>query len=191
MRSLRSPKQKVGSPPPPLQTRGIHRPARFAAAWILAVGGWFALAPPMAQAQVQSIPSGRYFIARQTYDDGDFVRAFKDMRQVIAGNALGRSSLEMLCYHALAGECLYQMGDLPGAMEQYTAALRSWQASANFMTRCTFPAEQLMPDNSVVRPPLPGRAAAAAAFASACLDISLLPWAGWLSLSRARTDRRA
>lgn len=107
---------------------------------------------PVGAQQIPSIPSGKYFVVLDAYHDGDLTRAFQSVRQTIAGNALGRTPLEMLCYHALAGECLYQMGDLPAALEQYTAALRNWQAAANFMTQCSFPTEQLAPDPSVIRP---------------------------------------
>ena len=110
--------------------------------------------PEPARAQQLSLPGAAYFDALMAYRDGDLTGALKSMRHVIAGNAGSRSAIEVLCYHSLAGECLYQMGDLPGAMEQFTASLRTWQTVAGFMLHCTFPTQQLEPDPSVVRPPI-------------------------------------
>ena len=113
----------------------------------LVVIAWLALSPAFAFAQIiapgldsapqNSYPNQQYFLALEIYREGDLATAADAF-----DGALGRCRrdtngrwIDAIPVHAMLGECFYQAGDLPSAVEQIDAALalavqhRGWLSS--------------------------------------------------------------
>lgn len=99
-------------------------------------------------------PGQDYYLAYSDYLDGDFRSALRDFQS--AGKSGIRTTegrwVDSICYYTMMGECLFQMGDLGAALEQYTHALNLFVAHRHWMLRVDFPA--LGPDNRSGRRPL-------------------------------------
>ncbi len=99
-------------------------------------------------------PGLDYYQAMDEYLDGDFRSALRDFRA--AGNSGIKTDqgrwVDSICYHTMVGESLFQLGDLPSALEQYTQALNLLIAHRHWMLRVDFPA--LGPDNRSGRRPV-------------------------------------
>jgi CHAT domain len=93
----------------------------------------------------RSAPHDGYRNSFQSFFDGDFRAAGKDFREaakdgiVNADLNVGGPWIDAICYRTMLGECAYQMGDLPGALEQYTTALNLAIQNRNWMLRIEFP----------------------------------------------------
>lgn len=81
--------------------------------------------PGLDVAPSNTYPNDQYFLALRVYREGDLVNA-----SVAFNQALGRTRKEptgrwvdAIPVYAMLGECLYQAGDLPGAVENFDAAL--------------------------------------------------------------------
>jgi CHAT domain-containing protein len=74
--------------------------------------------------------------------DGELVNAEKLFLRESRGaiKTLQARWIDSICYYTMTGECYYQMGQLPEAMEQYTAAVELIVANADWMTRANLPA---------------------------------------------------
>ena len=98
--------------------------------------------PVMAQAGRQGVPSMRYGIAFSPFNDGELLDAreifFRESRGAIKN--IQSRWIDSICYYTMTGECYYQMGQLPEAMEQYTAAVKLIVAFSDWMTRVQFSA---------------------------------------------------
>lgn len=115
-------------------------------AWLalLAVG----LVPVAAAAQV-AVPAGRpkscpveaHFLAFAPFYDGDFKRAERAFSEAGRGGIRSTEGvwIDSICYHTMIGESRFQMGDLAGALDQYTAALRLFLVHRDWMLRVDFP----------------------------------------------------
>ncbi|MBN1912006.1 MAG: CHAT domain-containing protein [Pirellulales bacterium] len=113
----------------------------------LAVGTCFCLGAvwpgaAMAQRGRDTIPSSRHIAAVQSFSDGDYRDLLKTFLAERRGAIKTAQSawIDSICYHAMAGECYYEMGQLSDAMVQYTDAIRLYIAYANWMLRVQFPA---------------------------------------------------
>ena len=60
--------------------------------------------------------------------------------------------IDSIPYHAMIGECKYQMGDLAGALEQYSAALQVFLRYPDWLMLLEY-SKTVTPSNSVVRNP--------------------------------------
>ena len=102
--------------------------------WISAgIGPWACLASflfaPSAGAQIapgESVPRRVYFNALPIYHDGDYRNALGAFLHEERGGIKTANSLwiDSICYSTMAGECYYQLGQLPDALKQYDAALK-------------------------------------------------------------------
>ena len=139
-----------------LRHPGPHtRLARLSMVGIGCLAGTLAcLACSIAQGQVlpRAVPSDEHFAAFNTYLGGDFLAA----RRLFASAPRIRSTegvwVDSIPYHAMIGECLYQMGDLGGALEQYNAAVQVYLRQPDWMLRLAFPAT-LAPSTHAARKP--------------------------------------
>lgn len=119
----------------------------------------FALAAQSQQITApRSAPHDGYWACFDAYLDGDFRTAGKSFRDA------GRDGLKNLnlaapgpwvdaiCYHAMSGECHYQMGELPQAFEEFTAACQFYLAHREWMLKIDFP-PAVEPEANVKAPP--------------------------------------
>ena len=106
-------------------------------------------------AQTREYPPSEYYLAFNIFDDGDFAGAARAFGQ--AGRLGIRSTegrwVDSICYHAMIGESLYQMGELGSALDEYTAALNLFLAHRNWLLRVEM-APGLEPDRSRPRRPV-------------------------------------
>jgi tetratricopeptide (TPR) repeat protein len=92
---------------------------------------------------IGSVPSPAYFAGLAPFYDGNFNTAegiFAGMAQGGIKNPLAATAwIDSICYHTMAGECDYQMGRFPAALQRYNAALNIYLANANWMIQVQFP----------------------------------------------------
>ncbi len=90
----------------------------------------------------RTVPREDYFLSFQPFYDGDYRTAGKTFQlSAKSGVRVGVNRwVDSICYHTMMGECHYQMGQLPLALEQYDAALRLYLSNPNWMLRVKFPA---------------------------------------------------
>ena len=126
----------------PGSPRGVAlcRPIRCALFITLTASFWL----PTARAQrnqSRAVPAPRYYAAFRNYRQGDYTDALREFRR--AAHEGVRSSLgrwvDAICYHTMAGECYYHMGDLNAALQQYDASIRIHLAQKEWMLRVRFP----------------------------------------------------
>jgi len=104
------------------------------------------LVPRTAAAQVVaggigSIPSHAYFNALPAYYDGDYQNALNVfLNESRASKTPAGPWIDAICYYTMAGECYYQLGQLPAALDSYNAALKLYLAYSPWMMRVQFPA---------------------------------------------------
>lgn len=89
----------------------------------------------------RSYPGDDYFIPFAPYYDGDFNTARKAFQDVARGGmrSVEGKWVDSICYHAMLGECYYQLGDRTQALDQYTSAIRLFLAYRDWMLRVQFP----------------------------------------------------
>jgi tetratricopeptide (TPR) repeat protein len=103
-----------------------------------------AFMPRIAVAQLgapsREYPGPDYYRAMFEYQDGEFRSALREFQ--FAGKSGIRTTegrwVDSICYHTMAGECLFQMGELGRALEQYTHALNLLVAHRHWMLRVEF-----------------------------------------------------
>jgi hypothetical protein len=81
--------------------------------------------PGLDVAPANSYPNDQYFLALRIYREGDLVNAgvaFEQSLGLTRKDPTGRW-IDAIPVHAMIGECLYQAGDLPGAIDNFDAAL--------------------------------------------------------------------
>lgn len=107
--------------------------------------------PQPAQAQVgfRDFPSATYFAAFGDFYDGDYRTAAESFRAEVRGarKTVQARWIDSICYYSMLGECFYQMGQLPQAMDAYNSALQVYLANANWMLQVNF-AQALKPGQS-------------------------------------------
>ncbi|MBI2481763.1 MAG: hypothetical protein HYV60_24905, partial [Planctomycetia bacterium] len=97
-------------------------------------------------------PTNEYYLALDIYHAGEFTdaaRAFRSAARSGVRSTEGRW-VDSICYHAMLGESLYQMGQLGPAVDEYTAALNLFLAHRNWLLRVEFP-PVLEPDQGSAR----------------------------------------
>ncbi len=97
--------------------------------------------PAAAAPSGKSIPSLGYHMAFRDFHDGEYQDALKSFRREGRGamkNAQTRW-IDSICYHAMCGECYYQMGQYADALEHYDSAVNLYLAFSNWMTLVKFP----------------------------------------------------
>jgi tetratricopeptide (TPR) repeat protein len=102
------------------------------------------LAPSTANAQIPAqryVPGDAYSLSFAPLAAGEYVTAlqsFRNAAQTGVASTEGRW-IDSICYHTMIAECLYEMGDLAQALEQYESALKLFLAHNNWMLRIDFP----------------------------------------------------
>lgn len=88
-----------------------------------------------------SVPSRIYFAALPSYYDGAYRDAAATFLNTQGGGfkAGGGRWIDSICYFTMAGECYYQLGQLPQALESYNSALKVYIAYSDWMMRIQFP----------------------------------------------------
>ncbi len=94
--------------------------------------------PLLAQGR-DTIPTTPYFLTFADYFEGRYGDALKGFNSEGRGGVKGISGrwIDSICYHTMAGECHYQMGRYPEALDEYTAALQLYLKHNDWMIRVT------------------------------------------------------
>src|SRR5436305_7078016 len=93
----------------------------------------------------RSAPHDGYWPCFGPFLDGDFRTAARSFREAARDGIMNISTtapgpwIDAICYHAMIGECHYQMGNLPDALDEYTASLKFFLAHRDWMLRIDFP----------------------------------------------------
>ncbi|MHB1038321.1 MAG: CHAT domain-containing protein [Pirellulales bacterium] len=121
------------------------RTVRWPAVLVALAAALFAGYPAPAVAQLdigrRSVPSDLYYLTFNSYYQGEYRGALADFRAEGRGAIKTVDSLwiDSICYHTMTGECYYQMGQLPQALQHYTSALELYLAYSDWMIRVQFP----------------------------------------------------
>jgi len=100
----------------------------------------------------RSAPHDGYWQSFVPYFDGDFREAGKMFREAAKDGIVNMSVtspgpwIDAICYHAMMGECHYQMGNLGDALDEYTAALKFFLAHRDWMLRIDFQQPGIEPE---------------------------------------------
>ncbi len=103
------------------------------------------LSAGLANAQIvgmRTLPNDQYFQMFGSFYDGDYSSGLKGFRDSARGGLVSVDGrwVDAICYHTMMGECYYQMGDLPDALDQYNAACKLFLAQRDWLLRVEFPA---------------------------------------------------
>ncbi len=115
-------------------------------------------APATSNAQGLRAPSQVYWSCLGDYHDGAFRTAVADFLGEAQSGSIKAGSvrwLDSLCYHTMAGESYFQLGNYAAALDQYTIALNLFIQHSDWMIRVQFE-PNLMPataGNAVARVP--------------------------------------
>lgn len=123
--------------------RALGIPTAFVLAVFLLWGA--AASPTRAQYGGQRIPSVAYQGTFRALYDGEYLRALKSFQSEGRGAIKSATArwIDSICYHAMAGECLYELGRLPEALEHYTAAVNLYLAYPGWLAQVQYPATPL------------------------------------------------
>lgn len=104
----------------------------------------FGTVPPTANAQIaqSTVPQVGYFRTFNNFYRGEFRASQRDFRGSARSGYIGVEGpwMDHICYHTMVAECMFQMGDVNGALEQYNSALGVFVANGAWFTRVDFPA---------------------------------------------------
>ena len=102
-----------------------------------------------ANAQQRSVryPSDTYYSGFANYYRGDLRDAAKIFDRARATGYRGATGrwVDSVCYHAMMGECLFQMGQIDDALVQYDNALNYLLADPTWLSRVDFQGQQVTP----------------------------------------------
>lgn len=128
-------------------------PVRRRVSWFVVLGLAIGLfRPEPVSAQIREYPTPTYRLTFNLFYDGNYRDALARYQDEWRG-ALRFGQLrwiDSICYHTMMGECYYQMGHLPQALENYTAAVRLFMTFAEWMISAQF--QEIRPKN-VPQPP--------------------------------------
>ncbi len=105
----------------------------------------------VARAQIdgRAVPRQSYFVAFQPFRRGEYrdaLRAFRSAANSGINTGAGRW-VDSICYSTMIGECLYHLGDIGGALDQYDAALRLMIVRHGWLQRIQLP--PTLPPNGI------------------------------------------
>lgn len=109
-------------------------------AFAAAVGAWH-VGTAWAQLEPRKVPSLSYHAGLALLAEGEYRDALEHFKDGWKGAFKTPQSrwIDSICYHAMLGECYYQMGELNTALEHYTSAVRLYLAFPDWMRRVQFP----------------------------------------------------
>ena len=108
-----------------------------------------------AQTESATVPKRDYFLSFSFLYDGDFdrgARAFRSAARSGIRSTEGRW-IDSICYATMMGECMYRMGEVGLALEQYETALKLFLVHQNWMRQVDFPAV-IEPSRRTLRRPI-------------------------------------
>ncbi|REK09937.1 MAG: hypothetical protein DWQ37_17710 [Planctomycetota bacterium] len=159
--------------------------ARLARGLTLSIGLLLAGLMPAAEAQIIAVPSATpaagggqipsqlYFNALPNYYNGNYQDSLALFRNEARNGIKTVNSqwIDAIPYYTMAGECYYQLGQMPAALENYDAALKLYVAYSDWMMRVQFPQNIAAARNAVRATPWgqSKRGAPAGAFAETYL----------------------
>jgi len=122
-----------------------------------------ALSGPARAQLPRPAPHDGYWLCFSSFYEGDFKTAAGGFREAAKDGifnlgAVGGPWIDAICYHAMLGECAYQMGDLPDALTEYNAAIKVFIAHRDWMLRIDFP-PGIEPELNVKNVPTWGKSA--------------------------------
>ncbi|MDO4573848.1 MAG: hypothetical protein Q4D98_01390 [Planctomycetia bacterium] len=87
--------------------------------------------------QDSSLPPMSYFAEKTLFYDGKFDDALKEFQSEWRGSfKIGTHRwIDAICFATMQGECYYQMGRYPEALDQYTSALQLYMQYFDWMTK--------------------------------------------------------
>ncbi len=118
----------------------MHRACSF---WLLAAAtlGIFGGTSLPAQAQRDTLPSQLYYSSLSDLCRGFWDQALRDFVTIAQRGQRGGGGpwLDSICYYTMLGECYYQMGNYPAALENYSAAMQIWLKYPQWLLRVQWP----------------------------------------------------
>ena len=115
--------------------------------------------PPL-QAQRDTLPSQLYYTAVGNLMEGYWDQALRDFVTLAQRGRHGGGGpwLDSICYYTMIGECYYQLGNYPAALENFSAAMQIWLKYPQWLLRVQWPA-RIQPSTQGVNIPWgkPGR----------------------------------
>ncbi len=112
------------------------------------------IATPPTMAQMRLVlPPDDYFRAFPAYLSGDYATARRYFARGYGRRTSSGESVDSIPAHTMVGECLYHMGDLRGALEQYNIALRLFLKSPYWLTKIDLPQTLGPATKALHRPP--------------------------------------
>ncbi len=112
-----------------------------------------------AQVGTRNFPSDEHYRSFRAFQEGDYVTARRDFAAVTRLRSTEGIWIDSIPYHTMIGECMYQMGDLAGALQQYTTALQIGLKNQNWLLALNLP-DVITPSNRTTRhPPVWGASA--------------------------------
>lgn len=124
---------------------------------------WLLTADP-ALGQMRSAPHDGYWPAFEPFLEGDFRTAAELFREAAKDGIVNANPnvpgpwIDAICYRAMLGECLYQMGQPGPALDEFNAALQLLLAHRDWMLRIDFP-PGIEVEPAIKTPPAWGRSA--------------------------------
>jgi len=89
-------------------------------------------------------PHDGYWACFDAFYEGDFREAAKGFREAAKDGIvnmdpfIGGPWIDSICFHAMIGECYYQMGDMTNALDQHSAAVKLFLNYRDWMLRAEF-----------------------------------------------------
>lgn len=127
----------------------VWRPAGLA---VLSLIVWcFTAGLGHAQFSGRRVPTTQYKGTFRLLNDGEYRQALRSFMSEGRGAIKSPTTrwIDSICYETMVGECLYEMGRLPEALDHYTAAVKLYLAYPNWLTQVQFPAAALQPARQV------------------------------------------
>src|SRR5262245_22008456 len=140
-----------------------QKPPRCAG-WLPFMAAMLLLAIP-AKAQFvpsKSAPHDGYWDCFASFYEGEFRTAGKGFREAAKDGLMNISLtvpgpwVDAICYHAMIGECHYQMGNLSEVLDEYTVALKYFLAHRDWMLRLDLP-QAIELETNIKTPPTWGK----------------------------------
>lgn len=103
-----------------------------------------------------SVPTDTYFLVLGTLYDGDYTQALGGFQSCLRSAIKSPSSfwIDSICYHTMCGECYFQLGQYPAAMDQFNKALQLQIAFNDWMIPVKFD-QAIRPANQSSLRPVP------------------------------------
>ena len=115
--------------------------ARIASCLAVAFAVGMVSRPALAQLRTSVAPPPSYYGAVAQYNMGEYrdaLGSFKSEWRGAIKNGPNRW-IDSICFHAMAGECYYQMGAMGDALNEYNNALNLFAVHADWMLSVQFP----------------------------------------------------